>query len=104
MTKQRRERSKAKPAPARSPTFFNFGSERAAYEKTFPREFPGLVVEILAREPISSRTHLRVMIYDHALSAGGSIRPAADIEALIASLTDEARRPVLRWVDLAAVA
>ena len=86
-----------------SPTFFNFGSERAAYEKTLPEDFQDLVVEILARQPVSSRTHLRVMIYDHAIQSGTSILSRAAIEALIASLTDEARRPMLRWVELDAV-
>jgi hypothetical protein len=86
-----------------SPTFFNFGSERAAYEKTLPEDFQDLVVEILARQPVSSRTHLRVMIYDHAIQSGTSILSRAEIEALIASLTDEARRPMLRWVELLAV-
>ena len=86
-----------------SPTFFNFGSERAAYEKTLPEGFQDLVVEILARQPVSSRTHLRVMIYNHAIQSGASILSRAEIEALIASLTDEARRPMLRWVELDAV-
>jgi N-methylhydantoinase B len=84
--------------------FFNFGAERAAYEEQLPQGFQDMVVEILSRQPISSRQHLRVTIYDYALNAKGGLPSRTDIEALIASLTDEARKPVLRWVNLAAVA
>ena len=84
--------------------FFNFGAERAAYEERLPQGFQDMVVEILSRQPISSRQHLRVTIYDYALNAKGGLPSRTDIEALIASLTDEARKPVLRWVSLAAVA
>lgn len=83
--------------------FFTFGSERGAYEAQLPEAFQDMVVDILARQPVSSRPYLRVLIYDQALSAGHGTMTQAGIEHLIASLTEEARKPVLRWINVEAV-
>lgn len=80
-------------------SFFTLGSERSAYEARLPEEFQDMVVDVLETQPISSRQYLRVIVYDRALASGHETLARAAVERLIASLTEEARKPLLRWVE-----
>lgn len=90
-------------ANTKNPSFFEYGSERQAYETRLSRSFQDLVVEVLAEEPVSSRLYLRDVIYDRALETGCEHLDRRALRALIDNLTEVARRPALGWPRLRAV-
>lgn len=85
-----RRGAERKPAVA-----FEYGLERASYQRKLPETFQDLVVALLAEEPPGSRLYMRDIIYARALKHGIADLDAAGIRAMIADLAESSRRPLL---------